>query len=196
MQSIVQDYMSGEAVPAEIIKGLNVTIPMINLNEMIRGMCRRDIEKFLWTVPATSLMIDLSGSLSCEDDTINGLMAGRYIEKLFIANCRTAIHQVPPSAREVHVRALDDCHAIMKIASAENIRKLILIKGSVDFRTWTSISSRVTNMELELRGTKIVEFRGAENLMSKISKLTLENTTMDGEEINHHEFMKGIYDEN
>lgn len=195
MEEIYNQYICAKVVPAEMIHALELQIPMIDVNEIINGIGKREIEKLLHLIPATTLSIDISDTWDGEQDTLSGLMAGKYLKKIFIANCDHDIKFLPPSTEEIIIRATRNCHPIRLLVNMENIKKITLMGGCIDARTWTAIGDRHTDLEsLELIATTIENCGNATQAMGKIINLETKKVYVRGTECSHDEFIKKIYD--
>lgn len=195
MEETFNKYICARVVPAEVIRALKVQIPMIDVNAMINGIGKREIEKLLNLIPATHLIIDIGETWDGQTATLSGLMSGKYLTKLFIANCDHDIECLPPTTEEVTIRASRKCHPIRLLVNMENIKKITLIGGRIDARTWTTIADRHTDLEtLELIATTVDEWSGAAEAMVKITILDTKNVTVDETECSHEQFIKKIYE--
>lgn len=130
MNNALLKFMSGEATPAEVLEKINIEFPIINMNEMTNGIGRREVEKILSLIPAKKVIINIGESWDSEAETLAGLMAGKYIQKIYIAGCDHEIGDLPQSTEEIVVRAGANCAAICSVVTRENIRKITMIGGA------------------------------------------------------------------
>lgn len=192
MANSADDFDQDLLPTSEFLKLLKIEIPRIDLNKMyaLRGLSRANIEKILYTVPASEVKINVRYGWDGEEELLLGLLAGRYIKTLSIRGCTKIIPAIPPSVNEVNIQVEKgyDCPAINSIAGAENIRKITLVNGEVDGSTWHLIRNRSTKLNLRLVNTKIINLVCAKHIMEKIDQLELKNAKWEGEIITKEEF--------
>lgn len=196
MNNSLQKYITGDATPAEVLQSINIKLPIININEMINGIGRREVEKILNLIPAKKVIIEIDATWDSEEETLAGLMAGKYIQKIFIAGCNHEIRDLPQSTEEIVVRAGEDCAAIRNIVTRENIRKITMIGGSVDHRTWRTIADRTTKLsELELIETKLSDILNAHEALHMIGHFKTTNARINNREKTHEQVINQIYEQ-
>lgn len=195
MENAFHNYLNGNAIPAEVIQEMKITIPTIEINKIINGVGRREVEKLLSLVPATKVIIDIDATWDGEEDTLAGLMAGKFIKYLHISGCSHEIRELPPSIEELVVRATADCAAVCAVVSMENIREITLIGGRVNSRTWDTIEKRTTNLrKLELVGTTIDDIRFASSATPKIMRFRTRGALINGNECSHEMVISKIHE--
>lgn len=169
MNAAFLKYTVGEATPAEVLNTLNIEFPAIYFNEMMNGVGRREVEQMLELIPTTKVFIEIDDTWDTEEETLTGLMAGKYIKQIFIAGCNHEIRELPQSTEEILVRAASDCAAIRNLVARENIKRIKMIGGCVDHRTWSAIADRHTKIEkLILEDTTLADMGMAHEAVLKI----------------------------
>lgn len=191
MNSAFNNYLKGEALPAEVSEAMNTYVPPIYLNEKIDSFGRREIEQFLKIVPAKVVLMKIDDSWDDEEETLLGLMAGRFIERIFIYGCSHEIKYLPTSAHSVSVRARGDCTAIRQMVKMENLREITMIGGKMDEPTWVTIGERLTKIrKLELIGTRIECVRFGYRALGRINDFITKGVKLNGEEIGMHDLVR------
>lgn len=117
MNSAFLKYTTGEATPAEVLKTLDVKFPAVYSNEIMNGVGRREVEQVLNLIPATEVFIEIDATWDGEEETLAGLMAVKYIEKVFISGSNHVIRELPQSTEELLVRAEENCANVQRFAT-------------------------------------------------------------------------------
>lgn len=186
MNSALVKYTIGEATPAEVLRNLEIEFPAIYFNEIMNGVGRREVEKVLSLIPATQVFIEIDATWDGEEETLAGLMAGRYIEEISISGCNHEIRELPQSTKKILVRARENCAAIRHLAAKENIREIKIVGGKVDHRTWKAIANRFTKIQrFELNGTTLTDMGEAHEAMQKIDHFETRQAIINGVEHPH-----------
>lgn len=196
MNNALLKFMTGEATPADVLQELNIELPIINMNEMMNGIGRREVEKILSLIPAKKVIIEIDATWDGEKETLAGLMAGKFIEKIYIAGCSHEIGDLPQSTEEIIIRAEENCAAICKVVTQETIRKITMIGGRMDYRTWKTIADRTTKLyELTLIGTKLTDILNAHEAMHKIDHFKTTMTRINEHEKTHEQVIGHMYEQ-
>lgn len=196
MNNALVKYTTGEATPAEVLRNLEIEFPAIYFNEIMNGVGRREVENVLSLIPATKVIIEIDATWDGERETLAGLMAGKYIEQIYIIGCNHEIEELPQSTKKVLIRAGGNCAGIHNLAARENIREIKLIGGSVDHRTWKAIANRFTKIQrFELDGTTLNDMGEAHKAMQKIDRFETRQTIINGVEHAHGGVINRIFEQ-
>lgn len=186
-------YLRNDVVPADVLRELEMWAPVLHVNRMINGVGRREIERLLCLIPAKSILIEVDDSWDEQDETLAGLMAGHYIETIFIKGCSQEIKALPQSTRKVSVRADDNCAPLRSIIGNENIKEMALIGGRVDLHTLVKLSERMTMMnKLEFIGCEIENIQYGEGCLKRVREFVTREVTVNGKRLNHREIVEKI----
>lgn len=195
MEGAFKNYMNGDGVPADVLQHLNINMPPLHINEAVSGVGRREVEQLLNLIPATKVMIEIDATWDGEQETLAGLMAGKYIRELHIYGCSHEIGTLPSSIEEVSIRASADCTAIRALAAMENIREITLTNGRMDALTWETIVGRSTKLrKLELNGTTLDVVRNGSNGLAKIRNFITRDVTMNDKVLSHEQVLAKLYE--
>lgn len=190
MNGAFNAYLKDDVVAADVLKDLGVLAPALHIDEIIDGLGRREVEKLLNLVPATTVFINIGNTWDGEEETLAGLTAGRYIEKIFISECNHEIRELPQSARKVTVKTTGDCAAIRNIIGMEHIKEITLVGGRVDLHTWVRLNERATRMsKLEFIGSEIENIRYGRGGIKKVCEFKAVEAKIGGVPITQEEIV-------
>lgn len=188
----MQEFFNKNIVAAEALKAIGVCVPPVHINELVNGLGRREVEDILKIVPATCVLIEVDNTWDGEEQTLAGLMTGKFIEKLFIKGCSEPVKELPRSTKSVFVRAMNDCEAIQNIVAMENVKTLTMVGGRVDALTWMKLADRSTMMEkLEIIAADFKYIKNV-NGLARVREFVTRNATWNGQPMNHADVVANL----